>query len=180
MADNESSKERMIDDQKSLTLNHLKSSIHKLINEYEQSHALLNDQIQAVVNHDILSLNRLIEKQIVIYETLKNSENKFKKQLQAFQRSTDPSSSKTLQEILDDIEEPSQTLNTLRNRLHTQVEKTEKLRTQLVDLLDFAQQQNNDIFEAICEIDGAKTDGYDEGGDEKQYQFNSIAINKKV
>lgn len=160
-------------------LKSLKGSINRLINEYEQSHALLNGQIQAVINQDISSLNQLIEKQVEAYETLKNSEEEFKEQLQDFQRQSDESDQKSLGDILKDLEKPSQTLDTLRDRLHTQVEKTEELRNQLIDLLEFAQEQNNEIFKAIYEIDGEKTEGYDEDGD-KQYKLSSFAINEKA
>jgi hypothetical protein len=157
----------------------IKNSINSLIGEYEESHILLNDQIEAVVNHDILSLNHLIEKQVKAYEKLSSSEKKFRTQLQAFQNYSSAPSPKTLQEILQDIGEPSQTLNKLRNRLHIQVEKTEKLRAQLIDLLEFAQQQNSDLFKAICSINDEKTEGYDADG-EKQHHTGSMAIDQKA
>jgi hypothetical protein len=160
-------------------LDSLKTGINRLINDYGQSHVLLNSQIQAVINQDISSLNRLIEKQVEAYETLKKSEKKFKEQLQGFQRHSDSSGQKSLREVLKDIGKPSKTLNTLRDRLHMQVEKTESLRAQLIDLLEFAQKQNNEIFKAIYEIDGEKTEGYDEAG-KKQYQLGSLAINEKA
>jgi ABC-type transporter Mla subunit MlaD len=164
---------------KNLPLTYLKTSINRLIDEYEQNHALLNDQIQAVINHDILSLNRLIEKQVEAYETLKGSEKKFREQLKAFQYRSDSSSSRSLQGVLKAIGKPSQTLNDLRNRLHMQVEKTEKLRAQLIDLLEFAQQQNDEIFKAIRKIEGEKAEGYDAEG-KKQHQLGSLAINQKA
>lgn len=165
--------------QRNLPTEHLKDSLNNLIDDYEQSHELLNHQIQAVINHDILSLNQLIEKQVDVYETLKESEKKFKEQLYSFQQRSGSSDQKSLQKILEKIEEPTQTLNKLRSRLHTQVEKTEQLRVQLVDLLEFAQQQNSELFREICNAGGLKMEGYDADG-EKQQQKGGLAVNQKA
>ncbi len=171
--------EKMMSNLNNPPLEHIKNSINSLIGEYEKSHTLLNDQIEAVINHDILSLNMLIEKQVKAYEKLSSSEKEFRAQLQAFQNYSNASSPKNLQEILQDIGEPSQTLNKLRNRLHIQVEKTENLRAQLLDLLEFAQQQNSDLFKAICNINDEKTEGYDADG-EKKHRTGSMAIDQKA
>ncbi|HYW34260.1 MAG TPA: hypothetical protein VE868_02530 [Balneolaceae bacterium] len=160
------------------SLNRLKKIINQLIDEYEENCSLLNDQIQAVINHDITSLNELIERQVRVYETLKSSEEIFKKHLKEVRQRHDLSS-QSLQEMLNDLEEPTQTLNAMRDRLHAQVRKTEGLRNQLMDLLNFAKRQNAEIFKAICEAGSDKMGGYNADG-EKQRQSNSYAINQKA
>lgn len=161
-------------------IENLKLSINGLIEEYKQAYTLLNDQMQAVINHDISSLNGLVEKQVATYETLKESENKFKRELQTYQLSSNGGQKPSLGLILENLNRPSKTLNTLRNQLHAQVEKTEKMRTQLVELLQFAQQQNAEIFKALCTVGSENTEGYNVDGKKQQQQASGMAINQKA
>lgn len=158
----------------------LKFSINGLIDEYKRAYNLLNDQMQAVINHDIESLNRLIEKQVAAYEKLQQSEQEFKHELQSFHTGSKESQEHTLSLVLDDLDQPSHMLNTLRNQLHAQVEKTEKMRGQLMELLQFAQQQNTEIFKAICTVAADNTEGYNAKGKKQSPQTNGMAINQQA
>ena len=158
----------------------LKGGINELIAEYRQAHALLNEQMQAVINNDVLSLNELLEEQVAIYETLKESETKLKRQLQALYRHSGTDQTISLGGVIEGLEGPAQTLNNLRGKLHKSVEKTEKLRLQLMNLLQFAQQQNAEIFKAICKAAEDNSEAYDETGKKQAQRRNGIAINQQA
>lgn len=166
--------------QQEVNVEHLKDSMNSLIGEYKKAHSLLNDQMQAVIQNDISSLNKLIEKQTVAYETLKKSEMDFKEQLEVLDH-PDPKTTKiTLPRVLEQLQGPTETLNILRERLNTQVRKTEKLRSQLIDLLCFARQQNAEVFKAICDFASDGSDGYDAEGKKMQQSRNGLAVNQKA
>jgi hypothetical protein len=166
--------------QQEANVEYLKKSIHGLIGEYEDAHSLLNEQMQAVIQNDISSLNTLIEKQTVAYESLKKSEMDFKEQLQVLHH-PDPKTTKiSLPRVIKQLQKPSETLNVLRDRLNTQVRKTEKLRTQLIDLLSFAQDQNADVFKAICDLASDNSNAYDAEGQKMQQSRNGLAVNQKA
>ncbi len=166
--------------QQEVNVEDLKDSMNGLIGEYEDAHSLLNNQMQAVIQSDISSLNKLIEKQTVAYESLKKSEIDFKEQLEVLHH-PDPKTTKiTLPRVLEQLQEPTETLNVLREQLNTQVRKTEKLRSQLIDLLSFARQQNAEVFKAICDLASDSSDGYDAEGQKKQQSRNGLAVNQKA
>lgn len=166
--------------QHDLNVDKLQASIETLISEYRQAQTLLNEQMQAVIKHDILSLNDLVESQVEVYETLTQAELTFKSHLQSFHRSHCRDEKLSLQNVVAHLDGPTEKLDTLREELHTLVEKTERLRKQLIDLLDFAQQQNAGVFEAICTVASNESDAYDAKGKKKMKQTPGLAINQQA
>lgn len=54
------------------------------------------------------------------------------------------------------------------------------MRSQLMDLLQFAQQHNAEIFKALCTVGQEYTDAYDGEGQKQQRQVNGMAVNQKA
>lgn len=162
------------------SVDQLKSSIEDLISEYRRAHALLNKQRKAIISQDILSLNDLVEQQVQVYETLTQAEKTFKKRLQSFHRSLCTDEKMSLENVLAHLDGPSEVLDKLREELHALVEQTEQLRRQLIDLLNFAQQQNAGVFEAICTFASNESDAYNAKGKKKVKQAPGLAINQQA
>ena len=162
------------------SVDQLQTSIKELISEYRQACTMLQKQRQAVIKQDIISLNDLVEKQVEVYENLTQAERTFKTRLEAFRHSCNNDERLSLQNVLAHLDSPTEILNTLRDELHALVEKTERLRRQLIDLLSFAQQQNADLFEAICTFASNKSDAYDAKGRKRSKKAPGLAINQQA
>src|SRR5699024_9955846 len=160
-------------------IDNLKFSINGLIEDYKRAYTLLNEQMQAVINHDIESLNKLIEKQVSTYETLKESENEFKEDVQKYTFSSQKGQEQSLGLILNNLDRPSKQLNALRDQLRTQVEKPETMRSKLMNLLQFAQQQNAEMFKTLWTEGNEDAAVYNNEG-KKQRQAHGITINQKA
>lgn len=159
----------------------LKSSLGNLISEYREARNLMNDQIQAVIYSDLTWLDKLVEQQLSKYELLGKMEEDFKKDLEAIFRDYCPEHNQySLTLLMENLREPSAELNELRNELHEQVEKTQKLRDQLMDLLQFASKHNVETFEEIFQLSDDSAQAYGANGQKKQRSVNSVAINQRA
>lgn len=159
----------------------LKSSMTGLITEYQQARDLINDQIQAVIYSDLVWLDKLVEQQLSKYESLGTMEEDFKKKLEGVFRDYCPDENQySLTVLLERLEKPSRELNKLRVELNEQVEKTQKLREQLMDILQFASKHNVDTFEQIFQLGSENAESYGADGQKKKGSVGSVAINQKA
>ncbi|MGD8747614.1 MAG: flagellar export chaperone FlgN [Balneolaceae bacterium] len=162
-------------------IDELKSSLADLISEYQKASDLINDQMQAVIYSDLVWLDSLVEEQLAKYESLQGLEEKFKEQLEGiFQDFCPEENQHSLTLLMEKLEQPSKELNRLRNELHEQVEKTQKLREQLMDLLHFAREHNVKTFEEICQLGDNAAESYSADGKMNKRTFGSVAINQKA
>jgi hypothetical protein len=165
---------------KNQQFNELKSSLTGLITEYQQARDLVNDQIQAVIYSDLVWLDSLVEQQLEKYELLGTLEEDFKDKLEGIFRDYCPEENQySLTILLERLEKPSRELNKLRVELHDQVDKTQELREQLMDLLQFASKHNVDTFERIFQL-GNNSESYGADGQMKNGSVSSVAINQKA
>lgn len=159
----------------------LKSSLATLIEEYRQARNLINEQIQAVVSNDLAQLDTLVEQQLSKYERLEKREEEFKHHLEDIFQDVCPGESKhSLTVLMEKLRKPSRELNKLRTELHQQVEKTQELREQLMELLQFASRHNVEIFEEIFQLGNDGSESYGADGKKKQGSVGSMAINRKA
>lgn len=160
----------------------LRTSLKNLIAEYRDACNLIQDQINAVIRNDLGWLDSLIEQQLEKYELLKKLELDFKKKLEhSFRNLRMRNKQCTLSLLVETLDQPSKELNQLREELHQQVEKTQELREQLIDLLQFASDHNTEIFEKIFRFEGNKnSESYSADGQKRDQSTNSVAINHKV
>lgn len=152
---------------------YLKERINGLINEYIDASRLLNEQMQVVIQNDMSSLNKLIEKQTVIYETLKELELDFNERLHVLHHPDPKTTNISLPRVLNQLQGPAETLNVLRGRLHTQLRETEKLRTQLIDLLYLTRRQNTEVGKTIGNLGSDTSDATDGPGQKTQQPGNA-------
>lgn len=160
----------------------LRTSLKNLISEYRDACNLIQDQINAVISSDLGWLDSLIEQQLEKYDLLKKLELDFKKKLEhVFSDLRIRNKQYSLSLLVETLDQPSKELNQLREELHQQVEKTQELREQLIDLLQFASDHNTEIFEKIFRFEENKnSESYNADGRKKEQPRNSFAINHKV
>lgn len=171
----------MINPSDSKQFRNLQCSLKTLISEYEDARKLIRDQINAVICSDLAWMDSLIEQQLEKYELLEKMEQDFKQELQRiFKNFRSRNKQYSLTLLLETLDEPSQELNRLREELHQQVEKTQQLREQLIDLLQFASDHNTEIFEEIFRHEDENSESYGADGQTKKQVSNSIAINHKA
>lgn len=159
----------------------LKRCLNSLVDEYKDARELINDQVQAVVYHDLIWLNSLIDKQMDKYDSLKKLEEEFKEELTSIFRFYEITENHhSLSNLLEKLQVPSAELNELRKELREQVEKTQMLRKELMDLLVFASRHNTEMFEGIFHMGSESGDLYDNEGKKQGHALNSIAFNRKA
>lgn len=162
-------------------LQELRSSLGNLIQEYQDARNLISDQIQAVIYSDLVWLEKLVEQQLTKYEQLDTLEARFKEQLEGlFQDYCPEENQYSLALLLENLEKPSRELNRLRTDLHQQVQQTQQLKNQLMDLLRFASKHNADIFEGIFQMGSEEGASYGADGKKRNRSAESIAINQKA
>ena len=168
-------------DDKNKQFTGLKSSLTNLIDNYREARDLMNDQIQAVIYNDLALLDTLAEQQLSKYELLEKMEKDFKHRLEGISNEFCPEENQySLSLLIRNLQKPSQELNRLRNELHEQVEKTQELREQLIDLLQFASKHNVEAFEEIFQLGNDRSASYGADGQKKQGSVGSVAINQKA
>lgn len=159
----------------------LKLSLSTLITEYREARDLMSDQLQAVMYNDLVRLDSLVQDQLSKYEKLEKLETEFKNKLENIFRKYCPEESRhTLTALMEKLEEPSEELNMLRTELREQIEKTQDLRDQLMDLLRFASNYNIRTFEEIFEIQETGSESYSADGQKNSNTFGSVAINQRA
>jgi hypothetical protein len=159
----------------------LGDSLAKLHNEYNEARNLLDDQMQAVIYNDLIWLNSLIDNQVTKYEEIQKTEELFRKTLiELFQYYYPEATHPSLTKLLDAIEEPTEDLDKLRRELYDQIEKTEKLRLSLMDLLDFARNHNTETITALSQIAQQIYQNYNAEGNMNAAEMSSLGLNQKA
>lgn len=162
-------------------INQLSMNMENLIEEYEEAHQLLNDQIEAVIYNDLNRLNKLIEKQLKKYENLEGLETDFKRKIESiFENFFPGETTHTITQMLKKLDQPSEKLEILRDRLLKQVMLTQKMRHQLVDLLEFAREHNKETLLSIYKLGQKDSERYNNKGKRKSADLTSVSINKKA
>ena len=159
----------------------LGDSLAKLHNEYNEARNLLDDQMQAVIYNDLIWLDSLIDNQVTKYEEIQKTEELFRKTLiELFQYYYPEATHPSLTKLLDAIEEPTEDLDKLRRELYDQIEKTEKLRLSLMDLLDFARNHNTETITALSQIAQQIYQNYNAEGNMNAAEMSSLGLNQKA
>lgn len=171
-----------MDSSDSKQLFELRARLKNLISEYSDARNLIQDQINAVIRSDLAQLDSLLEQQLEKYELLEKLELDFKNELEdVFSNLRMRNKQCSLSLLVETLDQPSKELNELREELHQQVEKTQELRKQLLDLLQFASDHNMEIFEKIFRFEEDKnSESYSADGQKRKQSTNSVAINHKV
>ncbi len=167
--------------QHNTNLKKLGDSLEKLHTEYTEARNLLDDQMQAVIYNDLIWLNTLIDNQVTKFEEIKKTEEIFRKDLiELFQYYYPDVSNPSLKKLLDAIEEPTEELDSLRKELYEQIEKTERLRLNLMDLLDFARRHNTETITALSQLARQVYKNYSADGKMNSSELNSLGLNQKI
>lgn len=162
-------------------INQLSMNMEHLIEEYEEAHQLLSDQIEAVIYNDLTRLNKLIEQQLTKYDNLEGLENDFKQKIESIFDDLFPGeTTHTITHMLKKLDQPADKLEILRERLHKQVMMTQKMRRQLVDLLEFAREHNKETLLSIYNLGQKDSERYTNTGKRKSAELTSVSINKKA
>lgn len=166
--------------QRNQRIKELKMTLERLIEGYREATGLINDQMQAVIYSDLVLLNELIPQQVSRYEELQGLERKFKDQLARLFEASRPAGRHTLTGLMESLEQPSGELDRLRGELAEQVEKSRNLRTQLMELLQFARQHNVDRFRLITDLGEDQAGTYDASGKQRNSSTGGVAVNQKA
>ncbi|WP_158278748.1 flagellar export chaperone FlgN [Rhodohalobacter mucosus] len=159
----------------------LAESLKSLCEGYRQTKQLLNKQITAVIGNDLHKLNELIREQTEAYDDLQNSEEQFRSQLvQLFQKYYPDHEHPSLKKVIDAVEGPAAELDDLRENLYTEIDKTEKIRSALVQLLEFASEYNRDTIATLSNLTGGKAESYNPEGKVERGESASIGLNRKI
>jgi len=162
-------------------VNQLSMNMENLIEEYEEAHQLLNDQIEAVIYNDLTRLNKLIDKQLTKYEILEGLEIDFKNKIESiFEDFFPDDKTHTITQMLKKLDQPSDKLEIVRDRLHKEVLMTQKMRHQLMDLLEFAREHNKETLLSIYKLGQKDSERYNKKGKRKSAELTSVSINKKA
>ncbi|MEX0773152.1 MAG: flagellar export chaperone FlgN [Balneolales bacterium] len=169
----------MISDQR--MTKHLVDSLQDLCSDYKETKVLLDEQIRAIINNDLNWLNGLIDQQTQKYQNIRRAEEEFKDHLVNFFQAYYPDiTHPSLTKLVEVIEEPTEEIDQLRGELHEQIEKTERIRLQLVDLLTFASDHNSKTISTLSEITNRNFKSYSSNGELSGGGNQSLGINRKA
>ena len=159
----------------------LAESLKTLCEGYRQTKQLLSEQITAVIGNDLQKLNELIRTQTEAYDDLQQSEEQFRNQLvKLFQKYYPDHEHPSLRKVIEAVEGPAAELDSLRENLYTEIDKTEKIRSALMELLEFASEYNRDTIAALSNLAGEKSESYKPDGKMDRGGSPSIGLNRKV
>lgn len=159
----------------------LVNSLTILCDGYRQTKKLLNDQITAVIGNDLQKLNELIKVQTETYDELQKSEERFREELVCiFQRYYPNHKHPSLKKVIEAVEGPAAELGILREKLNAEIYKTEKIRSKLVELLEFASEYNQNTIAAFANVAGGGGESYSASGVVARSEIPSIGVNRKV
>lgn len=157
----------------------LVDSLSNLHEGYQETKNLLDEQMRAVIYNDVNQLNKLIDRQMAKYEELKEMEAQFKDQLIVlFQNYYPNASHPSLTRLLDVIEGSTEDIDRLRIDLYDQIHKTEQLRTQLMNLLEFASDYNSQSITELSRVARQSYKNYKGNGQIREGQTPSLGINQ--
>lgn len=159
----------------------LAESLKSLCEGYRQTKQLLNEQITAVIGNDLQKLNELIRTQTEAYDDLQQNEEQFRAQMvQLFQKYYPDHEHPSLKKVIEAVEGPAAELDDLRENLYSEIDKTEKIRLALVELLEFASEYNRDTIAVLSNIAGGMGESYNPEGKVERGESASIGLNRKV
>ncbi|MEX2347349.1 MAG: flagellar export chaperone FlgN [Balneolaceae bacterium] len=168
-------------DKNQTKINRLSSSLQELCSGYKKIQLLLNDQMQAVIRNDIDLLNSLIDQQTEKYDGLQQTEEVFKERLVDVFNDYHPDTEQpSLTRLMDVFEGPTRELEQLRKNFVEQIENTEQVRRQLVDLLTFAAEQNSRSITILSQLRNPSSENYSSSGEIAAGETQSLGLNQKV
>jgi hypothetical protein len=154
----------------------LKNSLRRLIDAFGEIRDLLEQQTQAVINHELEQVNTLAEQQLETNAKVEEQEKMFKNELQLSINEVNKGDTVSLSALLMSMNEGElhSELKKLREQLVNQITSAQEKQQQLNELLTFAQQNVNETLKSIYMLGSKQSVHYDRAGQTSQSDRSMI------
>jgi len=160
-------------------LEELKNAINALIELFDETISVINQQNSAVIAQDLDKINAFAEQQMELNQIIQEKENHFQEKLsEAYEQLNLEDSQKSLTLLLNHIKDPEtkKHFQNLRDKLVSGIKEAQKAQLHLNELLLFAQEHVNDTLRAIYSFGNQSSLHYNKSG--KKNQTKTSLINK--
>jgi hypothetical protein len=154
----------------------LKNSLRHLIDAFNEIRRLLDEQTNAVIEHQLDKVNELAEQQLEANSKVEEREKMFKSELQLSINEVDEVDTVSLSALLQEMpdNELQEELMGLRNELVEQITGAQDKQQELNELLLFAQQNVNETLKSIYMLGSKQSVHYDRSGQTSQSDRSMI------
>ncbi len=159
----------------------LHESIQQLINTFGEMEGLIHRQLQAVVENNFEEIVEHAEQQLDMTDLLNHHEQQFQRVLGlAFEEMNVDASPPTLSSLLKQVGQLREEFEPLRDQLLAAISRTQKAQSQLIKLLEFAQDHVSHTLREIYALSNQHAMHYTHNGHTTQGAGLVRMINQTV